>query len=80
MAQQNITAINVFIEIDGQQCIALIKPEMAHIFMGMLSSFQGSEDPKAGANLSKLPPAAAEHLLATRRAIWEHVQKEKSSC
>lgn len=75
MTQQNITAINVFIEIDGQQCIAPIKPESANIFMHMLPSFQGNEDPKAGANLSKLPPAAVDHLLATRRAIWEHANK-----
>lgn len=64
-----ITAINVFIEIDGKQCIALIDPEMVGMFMGMLPSFQGFTDMSKGAKLTLLPPSAVEPLLETRRAI-----------
>lgn len=65
----NITAINVFIEVDGKQCIALIDPEMSSIFMGMLPSFQNITDLDKGAKLSLLPQSVIEPLLETRRAI-----------
>lgn len=65
----NITAINVFIEVDGKQCIALIDPQMTGIFMGMLPSFQNIPELDKGPKLSLLPPSVVEPLLETRRAI-----------
>lgn len=70
---RNVTAINVFIEIDGKHCIALIDPGKAEIFLGMLPAFQHGE--KQSAELVTLPDTVTEHLLNTRRAILEHVQR-----
>lgn len=65
----NITAINVFIEVDGKQCIALIDPQMANIFIGMLPSFQGIAELSKGAKLTLLPQSVIDPLLETRAAI-----------
>lgn len=69
----DVTAINVFIEIDGKHCIALIDPAKAEIFLGMLPVAQHGE--KQSAELVTLPDSVTKHLLNTRRAILEHVQR-----
>lgn len=74
-----ITAINVFIEADGEQHIAFIDPAMATAFIGMLGVFQPGQ-PKA-AQLSRLPAAATRTLIDTRRALlthWQRPQQEES--
>lgn len=75
MSTPNITAINVFIEVDGKQCIAVIDHQMKDIFLGMLPAYQGRPGPNASINLATLPPAASEHLIECRRAILEHIKR-----
>lgn len=71
-----ITAINVFVEVDGKQCIALIDPVMSDLFMGMLGAYQRGQP--NGARLSTLPDSATKHLIATRKAIIDHVERAKA--
>lgn len=71
-----ITAINIFVEVDGKQCIALIDPAMANMFMGMLGAYQ--RDQPRQANLSVLPDSVTKHLIATRQAILDHVENAKA--
>ena len=60
MDMGEITSINVYVEIDGQQCIAIIDPQMAQMFMGMLGAYQpGQPD---GARLTRLPDEVSGHL------------------
>ncbi len=68
---EGITAINVFVEIGGKQCIAIIDPQMAPMFMGMLGAYQSGQ-PDA-ARLSVLPDEVSGHLLAARQAIADRV-------
>jgi hypothetical protein len=68
---EGITAINVFVEIGGKQCIAIIDPQMAPMFVGMLGAYQSGQ-PDA-ARLSVLPDDVSEHLLAARQAIADRV-------
>lgn len=72
----SITAINVFVEVDGKQCIALIDPTMADMFMGMLGAYQRGQP--SAANLSVLPDYATEHLFATRQAILDYVETKRA--
>lgn len=67
----SITAINVFIEMDGKQYIAPIDQEMAGIFMGMLGAYQ--IDQPSGARLVVLHEDIASHLLQLRRALYERI-------
>ena len=71
----DITAINVFIEVDGLQCIALIDPEKKDLFMGMLAAFQRGES--STASLSPLPETAASHLIELRRALLDYLRDKK---
>ena len=73
-----VTAINVFIELDGKQYIAPIDPEIVRIFMGMLGAYQ--RDQPSGAQLILLHEDIASHLLQLRRALHERItalQKKK---
>ena len=72
----HITAINVFIEADGKQHIALIDPEMSDMFVGMLGAFQKGQ--RDGVTLVPLQDDAAEHLLNVRRALWRELTKKGS--
>lgn len=70
-----ITAINVFVEVDGKQHIAIIDADMAPMFMGMLGAFQkGQQD---GATLIRLHDDVAEHLLNLRRALLARIEAQK---
>lgn len=71
-----ITAINVFVEVDGQQCLAILDHRMTDLFIGMLGAYQTGQPKEA--RLSKLPDSATEHLLATRRAILKHIARAKA--
>lgn len=66
-----ITAINVFVEIGGMQHIAILDPRMAQIFLGMLGAYQSGQPNIA--RLTTLPDDVSEHLLATRRALADHI-------
>lgn len=70
-----ITAINVFVEVDGKQHIAIIDADMAPMFMGMLGAFQkGQQD---CATLIPLHDDVAEHLLNLRRALLARIEAQK---
>lgn len=73
----DVTAINVFVEIDGKQCIALIDPEKSMLFMGMLAAFQSEASNKA--TLTALPECVVTPLLDTRRAFQKYVREIKEA-
>lgn len=62
-----VTAINVFVEIGGKQHIAILDHRMAQTFLGTLGACQSGHP--NGARLTILPDEVSEHLLATRRAL-----------
>lgn len=66
----SITAINVFIEIDGKQCAAFISAEMADVFVRMLPAMQTGQP--AQAVLRALPDSVVKPLQQTRMAMWDH--------
>ncbi|MDH1335849.1 hypothetical protein N5D77_18150 [Comamonas thiooxydans] len=70
-----ITAINVFIEVDGKQHIAPIRADAADLFMGMLGAFQ--KDEKHRATLIPLHDDVSEHLIATRRALLKRIEAQR---
>ena len=70
-----ITAINLFIEVDGKQYIAPIRADAADLFMGMLGAFQ--KDATKGATLIPLHDDVSEHLIATRRALLKRIEAQK---
>lgn len=73
----NITAVNVFIEVDGKQCIALIDPKKVELFVGMLPVAQA--DGHKNALLHNLPPSVVEPLQRTRVALYEYVTARKAA-
>lgn len=62
-----VTAINVFVEMDGKQHIAILNPQMAQMFLGMLGAYQSGQPD--GARLTVLPEDVSQHLLAARQAL-----------
>lgn len=70
-----VTAINVFVEVDGKQHIAVIDSDMASMFMAMLGTFQKGQ--QAGATLIPLHDDVAEHLLNLRRALLARIEAQK---
>lgn len=68
----DFTAINVFVEVDGKQCIAMIDPAMASAFMHMLPAFQKGQPENI--HLIALPDEVTEHLLTLRRTFLAHVE------
>ena len=70
-----ITAINVFIEVDGKQYIAPIRADAADLFMGMLGAFQKDENQRA--TLIPLHDDVSKHLIATRRALLKRIEAQK---
>lgn len=73
----NITAINVFIEIDGKQCAAFISADMADVFVRMLPAMQAGQPEKA--TLHTLPESVMQPLQQTRKAIWEHFMAKQNA-
>lgn len=71
-----VTAINVFVEVDGQQCLAIIDPAMASSFMHMLPAFQKGQPDDA--RLSALPDEVAEHLIKLRRTLLERIKAKRT--
>lgn len=71
-----VTAINIFVEVNGKQCIAIIDPAMANMFMGMLGAYQRGQPDVA--RLSTLPDSVTKHLIATRKAILDHVERAQA--
>ena len=55
----NVTAINVFIEIDGKQYIAPVTAESAELFIGMLPAFQSGKITSARASMLSRAGASA---------------------
>ena len=71
-----VTAINVFIEVDGKQCIAFIDADKAELFMGLLGAFQ--KDVPKRAVLTPLSPKTTQHLIETRMALLESIKEAKA--
>ena len=69
----NITGISLFIEVDGRQCFAPIKPECAEIFIGMLAAFQDSDG--RAARLLQVPDSVWQHVKAAGRAMDFSIKK-----
>ena len=72
-----ITAINVFVEVDGKQHIAFIDGEAASLFIGMLGAFQSGQ-PK-NAKLVPLHDDVAKHLIETRRALLKRIEAKQKA-
>lgn len=72
-----ITAINVFIEANGKQYIAIIDPPMADMFVAMLGAYQKGE--QSGTTLTTLPDSVTEHLLKTRQAIQNYIEQAREA-
>lgn len=72
-----ITAINVFIEVDGKQCAAFISEEMADVFVRMLPAMQAGQQQQA--MLHTLPPSVIAPLLQTRWAMGEHLMAARKA-
>lgn len=66
-----VTAINVFIEVDGKQCVAFIDADKAELFIGLLGAFQ-KDQPKR-AVLTPLSPKTSVRLLETRVSLLESI-------
>lgn len=77
MSQLNITAISVFIEIDGRLCLAPIAPDSAQIFVNMLSAYQSN--PEKGVTLYPVPDEARECVYLAGQIIGERIGKGKTS-
>lgn len=74
---ENITAISLFIEVDGRQYLAALDPDKKDLFMGMLPAFQ-SGDSKV-ARICPLPEQAVPHLLELRQSLFDHLFSRKES-
>jgi hypothetical protein len=72
-----ITAINVFIEANGKQHIAIIDPTMADMFVAMLGAYQKGQ--QAETALITLPDSVTEHLLKTRQAIQNYIEQAREA-
>ena len=62
-----VTAVSVFVEVDGSPCLAPIAPEAAQAFLAMLAAFQSGQP--TATNLIRLPESVAKHVRAAGRAI-----------
>lgn len=71
-----ITAINLFIEVDGEKYIAPIRAEAVDLFIGMLPAFQG-EGAKS-ASLVALPDEVSRHLIAARRELLARFEARRT--
>lgn len=74
MSQLGITAVNVFIEINGRQCIAPIKAESVDMFVGMLAAFQGES---SSSELMTLPDSVSRHLIELRKAMFDYINQSR---
>lgn len=72
----NITAINVFVEVDGKQHIAFIDGESANLFIGMLGTFQRGQPKQA--TIVPLHDDVSKHLIATRRALLKQIKAKQA--
>ena len=69
----NITAISVFVELDGRLCLAPIAPDSAQLFVSMLSVYQG--DPDKGVTLYPVPDEARACVYQAGQIIGERINK-----
>lgn len=73
----DVTAISVFLKVNGRLCLAPISPDCAAMFVSMLPAFQHGQ-PEA-AKLVAMPLAVAVHIEAAGRALGECVTKEQAA-
>ena len=77
MPTPNITAISIFVEVDGRLCLAPITPESAEIFVSMLSAYQ--DKPDQGTTLYPVPDEARECVYRAGQVISERMRQKKKS-
>lgn len=77
MNASHVTAISVYLMVDGQLCLAPISPESVHMFVGMLPAFQ-HDQPKT-AKLIAMPPAVAQHIEAASRTLAEFIASQPAA-
>lgn len=77
MNASHVTAISVYLMVDGQLCLAPISPESVHMFVGMLPAFQ-HDQPKT-AKLIAMPPAVAQHIEAASRTLAECIANQHAA-
>ena len=71
-----ITAINVFVEVDGKQHIAFIDGDSAELFIGMLGAFQRGQP--RNATLVPLHEDVSNQLIATRRELLKQIEAKQA--
>ena len=77
MNASHVTAISVYLMVDGKLCLAPISPESIHMFVGMLPAFQHGQ-PKT-AKLIAMPPAVAQHIEAASRTLAECIASQHAA-
>ena len=75
--QPRITAISVFVEIDGRLCLAPIAPESAQMFVSMLSAYQSNPD--KGATLYPVPDEARACVYQAGQIIGGRINKVRTT-
>ena len=75
----DVTAILVAIQINGETCLAPIKDECRQMFLLMLPAFQESSDINAGVTLYRPPPDIMNQLHSVCVAIDGLVVKKDVS-
>ncbi|WP_315128037.1 hypothetical protein [Comamonas antarctica] len=76
MNASHVTAISIYVMVDGQLCLAPISPDGAAMFIRMLPAFQPGQ-PEA-AKLVAMPAAVAKHVEAAGRALGECVDSQRA--
>lgn len=77
ISASHVTAISVYLVVDGKLCMAPISPESATMFVGMLPAFQQGQP--AAARLIGMPPSVAQHVEAAGRALGEVILARKAA-
>jgi len=73
----NVTAINVFIQVDGRETMAIIGAEQGELFVRALGAFQAA--PTNDVTLYNLPPEVEKHVQNARLALFEHWNRIKAA-
>lgn len=72
----NISGISIYIQVDGQLCLAPITAESATLFVGMLPVFQHGQPKEA--QLMRLPEEVAKHVAAAGQALARHIESQRA--
>ena len=75
MSNPEITAISVFVEVDGLLCVAPVRPELSALFVGMLSAYQSGDEKET--RLFPVPDDVRQHVFDAGSALQEHLNNLK---